>query len=217
VPGRKESEEERRAAILRACYAVAARERLGGVTARAVAAEAGVSSGLVFFYFESIDKLLVALLDWLLARTIVAGDVADRIAGGGDPEARMLAVIGRDIERLPRQRERVELFFDFWVLGTRHPTIRRRIRQALDRYRAAFLPLAEAVVAAHPERYADVTAAGLAEVAASFVEGCALQIVMDPAHFDAARSMATLSALIGTRDSALGSSLPSPDRSALIS
>ena len=49
MPGRKEPEEERRDAILRAAYVVATRERLGGVTARAVAAEAGVSSGLVFF------------------------------------------------------------------------------------------------------------------------------------------------------------------------
>jgi AcrR family transcriptional regulator len=195
MPGRKAPEEERREAILRAAYRVAARERLTGVTARAVAAEAGVSPGLVFFYFESIDGLLVELLDWLLARTIAAGDIA-HVFEARDPAARMIAVIGRDLERLPRQRERVELFFDFWVLGTRHAGVRRMIRGALDRYRASFLPLAEAVVRANPEQYADVSAAGLAAVAASFVEGCALQIVMDPDEFDVERSMATLAALV---------------------
>jgi AcrR family transcriptional regulator len=196
MPGRRAPEEQRREEILRAAFAVAARERLGGVTARAVAAEAGVSPGLVFFYFESVDRLLVELLDWLLARTIVAGEVPNLAGGTTDPAARMMAVIRRDVERLPRQRERVELFFDYWVLGTRHPAVRRKIRKALDRYRDAFRPLAESVVRSDPERYAGVTGEGLAAVAAGFVEGCALQVVMDPAQFDVQRAMATLAALV---------------------
>jgi AcrR family transcriptional regulator len=194
--GRKQPVEQRREDILRAAFAVAARDRLTGVTARAVAAEAGVSSGLVFFYFKSVDALLVELLDWLLERTLVAGEVAFLVAGDADPAARMMAVIRRDIERLPRQRARVELFFDYWVLGTRHPGIRDRIRRALDRYRDAFRPLAEAVVRSDPERYAGISADGLATVASSFVEGCALQVVMDPGRFDVERSMATLAALV---------------------
>ena len=71
--GRKQPEEQRREEILRAAFVVAARDRLTGVTARAVAAEAGISSGLVFFHFESVDALLGELLDWLLDRTQVAG------------------------------------------------------------------------------------------------------------------------------------------------
>ena len=201
--GRKQPVEQRREDILRAAFAVAARDRLTGVTARAVAAEAGVSSGLVFFYFKSVDALLVELLDWLLERTLVAGEVAFLVAGDAEPAARMMAVIRRDIERLPRQRARVELFFDYWVLGTRHPGIRERIRRALDRYRDAFRPLAEAVVRSDPERYAGISAEGLATVASSFVEGCALQVVMDPGRFDVERSMATLAALVRAPAAAL--------------
>ena len=196
MPGRKASERERRESILRAAFVVAARERLTGVTARAAAAKAGVSSGLVFFHFESVDGLLVDLLDWLLERTIVAGELADGVFGDLPPASRMMAVVRRDVERLPRTRDRVELFFDYWVLGTRHPIVQRKIRAALDRYRDSFRPLAAAMVAADPERYAGTTAEGLAAVAASFVEGCALQVVMDPTAFDTERSMATLAALV---------------------
>jgi TetR/AcrR family transcriptional regulator, transcriptional repressor of bet genes len=203
VPGRRAPEEERREAILRAAFAVAARERLGAVTARAVATEAGVSAGLVFFYFESVDKLLVELLDWLLANTLVAADIPDRLAEVTDPGARMMLAIRRDVEWLPRQRERVELFFDYWVLGTRHPAIRRKIRRALNRYRDAFEPLARALVESDPERYGGMSAGGLASVAAGFVEGCALQVVMDPAEFDVERSMTTLAALVRAPASAL--------------
>ena len=203
MPGRRAPEEERREAILRAAFTVAARERLGAVTARAVAAEAGVSAGLVFFYFESVDKLLVELLDWLLAHTLVAADTPDRLSEVGDPGARMMLAIRRDVEWLPKQRERVELFFDYWVLGTRHPAIRRKIRRALNRYRDAFEPLARALVESDPERYSGMSAEGLASVAAGFVEGCALQVVMDPTEFDVERSMTTLAALVRAPASSL--------------
>jgi AcrR family transcriptional regulator len=195
VPGRKAPEEQRRAEILHAAFAVAARERLTGVTARAVAAEAGVSSGLVFFYFESVDALLVALLDDLLHRTLEATQLAPALPQGA-PSERLLTRLRQDLEQLPRHRTSVELFFDYWVLGTRNPAIRRRIRLALDHYRNSFLPLAAAVVGTGGDRWAGQSADGLAGVAASFVEGCALQAVLDPTRFDVGRSMATLAALI---------------------
>ena len=109
----------------------------------------------------------------------------------------------RDVEWLPKQRERVELFFDYWVLGTRHPAIRRKIRRALNRYRDAFEPLARALVESDPERYSGMSAEGLASVAAGFVEGCALQVVMDPTEFDVERSMTTLAALVRAPASSL--------------
>lgn len=196
MPGQKAPEDLRREEILKAAYRVAARDRLEGLTVRHVAAEAGVSNGLVFFYFESRDGLLLALLDWLLERTIVAAEVVDPAAHGGARDG-MLAVLARDIERLPAQRERVALFFDFWVMGTRHPDVQRRIRAALDRYRDGFRPLARAVVAAEPQRYRDVTPEALAAAAAGFIEGCALQLVMDPERFDVAELVATMRALVG--------------------
>jgi AcrR family transcriptional regulator len=115
MPGRKAPEEQRREEILRAAYRVAARERLAGLTGRAVAAEAGVSSGLVFFHFGDRDGLLVALLEWLLEVTVVG-----------------------------------------------------------------------------PELHAD----GLSAVVAGFIEGCALQVVMDPAGFDVNAYMRTVQTLV---------------------
>jgi TetR/AcrR family transcriptional repressor of bet genes len=195
MPGQKAPEDERRDTILRAAFRVAARERLTGLTAQAVAAEAGVSKGLVFFHFQSRDGLLVALLEWLLEHTVVA-QANDEVWALPTAQDRLLAVIRRDVEALPRQRERVELFFDYWVMGTRHPEVRASIRAALDRYRDALRPLAAQVVSSDPVRYAGMTADGLAAVAAGFIEGCALQVVMDPDRFDVGQSLDTLRALV---------------------
>jgi TetR/AcrR family transcriptional repressor of bet genes len=199
MPGRKEPEEERRDAILRAAYVVATRERLGGVTARAVAAEAGVSSGLVFFYFESIDNLLVALLDWMLERTIVLPEPESAVPamdGPSNPAARLVATVATALRRLPRHRNRVELFFDYWVLGTRHPVVRRKIRRALAAYRESYVAGAQAVIDADPERYAGTSAEGLADVISSFLYGCSMQLVTNPTQFDADRTLAALDALV---------------------
>ena len=198
MPGPKRPEDQRRESILRAAFAVAARDRLGGVTVRAVAERARVSTGLVFFYFESKDALLEALLGWILKHTLVAGELPSVVRFHGSPAERMLAVLRRDVERLPRQRARVELFFDYWVLGTRQPAIRRMIRAALDRYRDAFVPLARDIVAASPHFWGSVTAEALATVAASFVEGCALRVVLDPETFDVDTYMATLATLVAS-------------------
>lgn len=196
MPGRKIPEEQRRLEILKAAYRVASRDRLTGLTAQAVAAEAGVSKGLVFFHFGNRDGLLVALLEWLLKATLVAPEVSE-LLHGHTPAERMLSAIRRDIEALPRQRERVALFFDFWVMGTSHADVQRAMRGALNRYRDAFRPLAQAVVDAAPDRFGHTGAEGLAGVAAGFIEGCALQVVMDPDRFDVDGYMRTLGSLVG--------------------
>ncbi len=196
MPGRKASQEVRRAGILRAAAAVAVRNRLSGVTARAVAAEAGISSGLVFFHFGSIDVLVVELLDWLLDRTIVSSVDEEPLFPGDEPAARLIGAIGRDLGRLPRQRQVLALFFEYWVLGARHPVVRAKLRAGLDRYRASLRPVGEAVIERYPDRYVGVSPEALADVVATFVEGCALQLVLDPAKFDVERSMTTLAALV---------------------
>lgn len=196
MPGRKEPEAVRREAILRAALAVAIRDHLAGVTARGVAREAGISPGLLFFHFGTVDNLLLELLDWLLARTIVAGahDIDVAIA---DPVARILTIIRRDLEGLPRQRERIELFFEYWIVGARDAAIRRKIRRALGRYRATYRALGEALATADPVRYSGTTPDALADVVVNFVEGCALQVVTEPRRFRPEQAMQTLTRLVG--------------------
>ncbi len=194
MPGQKAPEDARRDALLRAAFAVATRERLGGLTTRAVAAEAGVSNGLVFFHFGTREGLLVALLDWLLAS--VLRPRADRLGPGATPAERLYDLVARELAGLPPNRERVEMLFDFWVMGTRHSDVQVRIRGALDSYREAVLPYAAAVIDDDPERFGGTTPAGLAAAVTALIEGVALQVVMDPAGVDLGAVHAALRALV---------------------
>ena len=183
MPGQKASEEARRAQILRAAYEVGAREGLDGLTVRLVAAEAGLSSGLVLFHFGSKEELIVALLDYVLATTTVL-HITDDIARITQPLDRLLALLKREMNRLSSEPKRIRLFFDFWAKGFRNPLIRAKMQTELDRYREAFRPMAEEVLRAEPVRFDHVSAQGLAAVAVSFIKGCAVQSMIDPGQFD---------------------------------
>lgn len=195
MPGVKAPEEERRTQILGAAVEVAAADRLDGLTVRKVAEAAHLSPGLVFFHFGSKEQLLLDLLDRVLEEIIGRRPPED---AAGAPSARdaLLAYARRELERLPGEREFVELFFDFWVMGTRHPDVRQRMGDAMAAYRASFEPLATRIVAEEAARFDGVPPGDVARIIVSFVQGTAFQAVLEPDHFDVDALMVALEALV---------------------
>jgi AcrR family transcriptional regulator len=195
MPGRRAPEAERREQILAAAFRVACKHRLSGLTMRAVAEKARLSPGLLFFHFASRDALLLALLDWLLATTVV-GAPAPEVLALPRASDRLLALLRQELILLPSRRVRIELFFDYWVAGTADPRIRRRIRAALAGYRDVMLPLAEAVIRESPELWRGTVGEDLAALVVAVIEGCVVQAIMDPDAFDVERVMRTLESVV---------------------
>jgi TetR/AcrR family transcriptional regulator, transcriptional repressor of bet genes len=195
VPGTRKPEARRREQILRAAYEVAAREGLDGTTILQVAAEAGLSAGLVPFHFGSKRQLLLSLLDWLLETTTVL-HVGPEIARIAAPTERLLALLRQEMARLSGEPQRIRLTFDFWTAGIRDEPVRERMRTEFARYRLAFRPIVEAVIAAEPQRFEGVTPEGLAAVAVSFIKGCAVQSMIDPERFDIAEDLTAAESLL---------------------
>lgn len=196
MPGEKASEELRRTQILHATFAIAARDGLDGLTIRQVAAKAALSTGLVLFHFRSRALLILALLDWLLATTTVL-HITDDIATIEAPLDRLRALLEREMHRLSSEPARMRIFFEFWVMGIRHREIRRKMQAELDRYREAFRSITVEVLQTEPDRFAQVSAEGLAAVAVSFIKGCAVQSMIDPKHFDIEQYLAAVQGLVG--------------------
>lgn len=178
MPGARASEDQRRSQILEATARVALFHGLEGATTRAVAKEAKLSPGLVLFHFVSKDGLLDALLDHLLEERGMPPVVPTSRGSAA------LEVLVRDeVFRLTADPRFVELFFEYWVRGARVPSIRRRIRAQLRRYRAAFEAVAGDV------REAPV----LAALAVSLVHGALVQVVADPSGIDVDRLVRRMS------------------------
>jgi TetR/AcrR family transcriptional regulator, transcriptional repressor of bet genes len=196
MPGRKASETERREQILRAAHEVALRQGIEGLTVRAVAARARLSHGLVLFHFKRKEQLVSAVLDRVIATTLSLR-VGEEVALIRDPRERLRTLLRDEVDRLSGDSRQVRLFLEYWALGTRRTEIGRTISAALQAYRAAFRSLTEEVLRAEPARFDGVTPEGLAAVAVSFINGCAVQAMIDPEHFDVEAYLAAVQGMLG--------------------
>ena len=178
MPGSKLTEEIRREQVIGAAYALAVKGGLRAITIRDVATRAGMSSGLVLFHFSSKEQLVLELLDWVLATTTTLR-VGPSIRANVAPLDRLSALLTQEVLRLAVEPDRVRVFFAFWSAGLWNEDIRERMQPELDRYRAAFHPIAADVIAAEPERFATATPDALAAVAVSFIKGCAVQSLIE--------------------------------------
>ncbi len=196
MPGKRASETLRRQQILKAAHQVALVQGIDGLTVRAVAVRARLSHGLVLFHFKRKDQLVGALLDRVLAATLSLR-VTEDVARMGGPLDRLRALLRQEVARLSGDPRQVRLFLEYWALGTRHRAIRRKISLALEHYRAAFRSLAEEVLQAEGPRFPGVTPEGLAAIAVSFINGCAVQAMIDPDRFDVGEYLAAVQGILG--------------------
>lgn len=192
---KRASEELRREQIRTAAFEVAAREGLGGLTVRSVAAEANVSHALVLFHFGRKERLLQELLEWLLSSTS-ALHVSEEIARMPRALDRVGALLEQEVVRLSREPKRTRLFFEYWSLGARKKPVRARISAEMERYRAAFRGNMEELLRTDAAPIAGVTAEALAAVAVSWIQGCAVQAMNDPDNFDTGEYLAAVRAII---------------------
>jgi TetR/AcrR family transcriptional regulator, transcriptional repressor of bet genes len=181
--GRKAPEADRRLQILEAAFFVAVADGLDRLTVRKVAARAGLSSGSVFFHFATKELLLLALLDLLLERAII-GEPSAEVLAIEDPVERMLALARQELGVITERRPMLALFFDYWALGHHEPAIRARIKVALARYRAAFLPLVRAAASRATDHGLVTEPEQLSAAIVALIEGSVVQEVVDPDAFD---------------------------------
>lgn len=187
VAGVKDDRPDLKAQLLRSALDIALHEGLDGVTLDAVAATESVTPTAVVERFGSREGLMLALLDWVLARTLDA----DRDVGESDSGRRDLGeMLVAEMEGLRRQAPVVELIFMFYF-ARRDDVYRRRIREALSNYRRSF----EAALDESDAR-PGVDARVLSSIVLSFLQGAAVQIIRDPDNFAPDEAIAAVRALL---------------------
>ena len=83
--------EERRADLLRAAYRVMARDGVHRAPLQDIAAEAGVSKGLLIYHFQTKDGLVLAALEWVLAMN--EARIRERLSASLDPVETISTVV----------------------------------------------------------------------------------------------------------------------------
>jgi AcrR family transcriptional regulator len=187
--------DEARERILGATFRVVAEHTINGTRMPAVAAEAGLSQGLIFYHFDSKDNLLLSLLDWLLERFrsfegVVGGKVVD-LPPKAEVAALRQAFLAYARYLAVGEPEMSRVFYDFWVQAVAHDGhLREKLKEQFRLYRLDVKGLlTDATVG--PAR-ADV----IAGLIVSLFEGMVLQLALDPKAFDIDSYLSTADLLL---------------------
>jgi len=185
----------RRASLIEATARVLARDGASGASVRSIAAEAGVSPGLVGHYFDGVDALIAATYAHVGTQVSTALDLAIA-AAGEEPRTRLLAYVTASFAPPIADPALLATWVAFWSLVKARPDIAALHDDIYGAYRRDL----EALLAACGVAAAELRLAAIAITA--LVDGLWLELCLSPQAFtaDEARAIATrqIDSLIST-------------------
>lgn len=118
----REAPDVRRQGLIDATARCLAERGAGGVSVRAICAEAGVSAGLLTHYFSGIDALIVATYRDVGERVSRTLDAAAETAGS-DPRARLHAYVVASFQPPVLDPDLLATWLAFWSLVKTDPAV----------------------------------------------------------------------------------------------
>ncbi|WP_225853944.1 TetR/AcrR family transcriptional regulator [Micromonospora sp. AMSO31t] len=173
----------RRADVSAAVWRVLAARGFGGLTLRAVAAEMGVSTGLLTHYFPNKRALVRHAVDVAERHT----DARDRHAAAGEGRPALRAAL---LDVLPLTDEATAMsrvWVSYWDGALADDEFAADQRRRYDRWRARLRSHVDAALAG-----AGTDPEALVATCAAFAHGLVVQALFDPAAFPADRQVALL-------------------------
>ncbi len=176
----------RRAQIVRATIRRLSRDGYSGLTMKRVAREAGVSQGILHYYFADKRAILVAALE------AVTADLDRRVAaaqarGPDDPRARLRALIEACLTLAVEEREFWVVFVEFWGEMMHDHRLRAVNAELYERTRRLIGALIARGARAGVFRRVDVLQG--AAVILALLDGVSLQLTFDPKAFGRAAAV----------------------------
>jgi AcrR family transcriptional regulator len=129
---RPDVSEERKDQILQAAMQVAARKGYNSTRMNDVAREAGLSVGILYWYFKGKVEITLALIDILLASDVAALQVA--LAAPETCRARLWALFTRSADEVNPLVQ--SLWLEMNLFAAREPKIRKKLLDYQTQYRA---------------------------------------------------------------------------------
>lgn len=149
TPAREVQRAARRQQLIEGAIRAVARHGYAAVTIAQIAAEAGVSHGLVGYHFNSKDELLSSVLAWLAEEF----ETSVKLAQSVPPGDRLAALLHAPLQDHICQPAKLAVWFSFWGEAQARGSFRSVTIALEDRYQAILaesLGLGMSAAAAEP-------------------------------------------------------------------
>jgi AcrR family transcriptional regulator len=175
----------RREQIVRATVRCLAREGYTRLTMKKVAREAGVSQGILHYYFADKRAILIATLQ-TVSRDLDRRVVAAQSRTGRDPAARLRALVRACLEVAVGRPGFWVVFVEFWGEMMHDRRLRELNAEVYERTRGLIARVIADGVRAR--RFRGVDPRRAAAVVLGLVDGVSLQLTFDPQAFGVAEA-----------------------------
>lgn len=185
---RKDIKDVRRLQLIEATIDSIARYGFARTTLADVARQAGVSHGIVNFYFETKQELLIATLRHMVEDYEAFSAEAIRRAGP-DPAKRLDAMVAADFDPEISSRKMVTVWYAFWGETRWRKDFLTLCRRWSENYHRNTSALVEEIITAGGYRGLD--AETIARGVNAMIDGLWLNILLDPRAPDRANALRT--------------------------
>ena len=166
----------------------------GNTTLSHVAAAAGMSPGIVNFYFKSKEQLLAATLEQIaeeydaIRREAVA-------TGASDPAAVIEATLDADFHPTIFTREKIAVWWAFWAEAPSRPAYQQLVGELEGRYfEETVVPIQQLI---EQSGYRNLDPEAIARGLNAMIDGLWFDLLIDPATIDAASAKAICRTYLG--------------------
>lgn len=170
----------RRNQLTAATYKVISKKGYYNFTIKDIAKEAGLSTGLVHYYFKDKQELLFTLLKVMNANL---KEFLNRgLMKSDDPQAKLLIFISQAFGLVKREKDYFYVLIDFWTQINHNERIRKANVKLYESYREEIGKiLSEGVLAG---KFAEMDVNYMSALIVSMVQGTIIQYVIDNNSFD---------------------------------
>ena len=170
----------RRAQLTRAAYKVVGQKGYYDFTIRDIAREAGLSTGLVHYYFKNKEDLLLNLLKEINRNMLIVLNKA--ISASDDPKVKLNIFMNQAFNLVRDEKDYFYIVIDFWTQVNKNDRMKRANTKLFKSYRDEISKILREGIekGVFMKMDVDYTSA----VIISIIQGMIIQFVIDTNAFD---------------------------------
>jgi AcrR family transcriptional regulator len=175
---------KRRAEIIEATFFCIALKGYSKITMQDIADSAGVSKGVIHYYFRSKEELFLSVFEKLVKD--LDSHIATKVNRAKTPPEKIRAIISAVFEKVKENKKFQVVLLDFWAHSTKHPTLRAANANQYARYRY----LTKKIITEGIEEgyFKDCEPERVASALIGLIEGLVIQWIFDEKAFDLRRA-----------------------------